>query len=1671
MTIPANLLDSAFGPSATPKFSPADPNLTTPAARNNNPGNLRSGKEWQKFASPEEGFNALIDDISAKQAGRTTTGLGPTSTLSEFFGKYAPQNDNNDTVKYTKTVADRLGVTPDTPIGGLNKIELAKAIAAFEDHDYWNSINGGTDSVPQVKDSGTGSTIDPGLLDAAMGSKAQHTAQAFIDTLKQIGTQPADASAQHLPPLDADEQLSGMRKAPGESRLAFMERSAPERKLQADLAAVNAPSTIGPAPTGWRAAAEKLGNIKLLSSNGNVISTSASPGGLELGSMFRFGDQLLTPTVGELAKGNVMKSFDNFINIGGEFAKSMVNPLVTMPANLMVDYLGGNKVLLPEERTAYVKSSLANYAGIFLGLEAGGAYEASKTAMFTAGRESLADIPMSELMAMGKAGTRNKLVKGYVEGAAGGAATGFLDAPKGEDRASVAMAYGLMAAPLGAAFEMLHAVAPGLKDAPVSEQAAELYKLKQYQAVKDADQAVESMKATAEGDGKIEVRIPTAEAAPVVTPSGRNPVLTSYTTEQAGSAAERYNHHFSFDVGQDQPLELKLEINPHEPTTARVNWIGAGEHDLSSSFELGPKGVRSVLRQVREKLPDVTRITGERITGARAQGERAFLDKLQAGEIAGPLPSLDATVTLPDQHVSLNGKDYSFKEMNAKGEAVVEDNHGVEQTVPPSSLQHLPTSEFNPVAVGSRDATTLYKDFRSEQLTDVFDPKDWTLKDHDITGAKALNARVLEYAKAHDIPADQVEGLASFLSDKFGEDIRKKALTPEENALYNRLVHSTKPTGEESLVDLATANNLYVENHGGGITLKDVETDKPVIRVSSPARAKEFLTKAGAGVGPDLDSSGGALPPGGTVRGVSSGSIPPDAHGSDLTPFEFRKDGPLRQFTHWLNTTWIGLHTTRMRQIMVSLDAQLGTEFFAKVWNPLNRAFTSRNADMHPDVVRLASAARMARAFTQEEYEHATNLMETMSPEDMVKKGGLFKDRAFTPRETTGAEWFAAHNIDIPKAFAYRRALRKLEQTLPDPDELGPAVAKLKETMGMDADHEEAARIIGTVLFQNQPDQLSMFGIARLANATMHHELSPEAYIKENNLSPLVTKFVDLMREHYQDLGKKAEIPDEAMLNGYFPHYRNYGDDAKITTRKNGVPIFVSDLLRTGEMNEYDRDPISVMMRYITSLANDKHVKGAWNEAQAYLDEGTRGMGDNGRTIKDLLQNHYMDKIRGVPHDATKLSQGLWDKMTERLGIKTSLDTRRDLTNTALSISSAAVMGARVSQGLRDMQNIVSIFYSRFGAGRTADMLTQISKWTPQMLEEAGIIERAQPGEGVTASLQREGVTPTLSPVATQSAQERAQSGLTSRVQASAVRDMIQRAADNGIKWGLQHNVYQWGHAAAYLEGRSFTSSALTDMVTGKLTKEAAYNKLKMNTYDLPVAQEFDRLVREGKYEAAADFMGHANSYETISMFGYGDTPVGWNTNGGRMLAQLGSWSVWARSQVGRMLSRGSAAERTAAMTRFAMTQTATKAASAVTGLNLSSWYLPFAAPLFAAGSSLSDASREYDVDKRLTLVRNALLQASVGEIGSGLFAGGPAASFLQSAAQLGRYDKTNADALSQLGRSWMLGVPFSFAIKDLMDATAMARKGVNPINSFARAIGIRSNPESSPLNPFGIPK
>jgi len=112
--------------------------LKTIASKRNNPGNLRPvGKSgFRYFKTLEDGYYALVKDITYKQTGRSSY-LKPESTVRELIYVYAPPFENNSK-NYVNLVCKELNIDKDTPIKDVCTLDLVRAIIKIEDYKLYS---------------------------------------------------------------------------------------------------------------------------------------------------------------------------------------------------------------------------------------------------------------------------------------------------------------------------------------------------------------------------------------------------------------------------------------------------------------------------------------------------------------------------------------------------------------------------------------------------------------------------------------------------------------------------------------------------------------------------------------------------------------------------------------------------------------------------------------------------------------------------------------------------------------------------------------------------------------------------------------------------------------------------------------------------------------------------------------------------------------------------------------------------------------------------------------------------------------------------------------------------------------------------------------------------------------------------------------------------------------------------------------------------------------------------------------------------------------------------------------------------------------------------------------------------------------------------------------------
>ncbi|KKK71406.1 hypothetical protein LCGC14_2914240, partial [marine sediment metagenome] len=254
--------------------------------------------------------------------------------------------------------------------------------------------------------------------------------------------------------------------------------------------------------------------------------------------------------------------------------------------------------------------------------------------------------------------------------------------------------------------------------------------------------------------------------------------------------------------------------------------------------------------------------------------------------------------------------------------------------------------------------------------------------------------------------------------------------------------------------------------------------------------------------------------------------------------------------------------------------------------------------------------------------------------------------------------------------------------------------------------------------------------------------------------------------------------------------------------------------------------------------------------------------------------------------------------------------------------------------GFRDAASMVVFYYSRFGPARTADMIRMVAN---------------AKGETMKA-LREQGKIPTISPIDTMSAEEfyRTTEGKHLKGLPSYLRrgydygvSASRKLGQAGLKGSLQPQIYELGHAAAYMETRGRVLRELSKVIEkGERDYTELSEKIDLHTYDDPTRRHFLELVDSRRYEEAADMLALQTGREVIGNYGNANHALGWGTNIGKLLTQYGTWPSWAIQFMGQGLTQGTRAQKMRFAGRLAITQAAIAVTGLGLGLNLNSWYL-----------------------------------------------------------------------------------------------------------------------------------
>lgn len=754
------------------------------------------------------------------------------------------------------------------------------------------------------------------------------------------------------------------------------------------------------------------------------------------------------------------------------------------------------------------------------------------------------------------------------------------------------------------------------------------------------------------------------------------------------------------------------------------------------------------------------------------------------------------------------------------------------------------------------------------------------------------------------------------------------------------------------LLSVALSNGMYAERgFGGAIHIRDLETHKKLpVSFANEELATQWIRDTGGIVSRDIDGgTGNMVPP----EAVGGGKLPPQRQGpaAHEIPYDFKPDNWFGRLGSYIDTQFPRL--TAKRAFFTALDDKLRTKFFEDVYQPLQTAKMASQAKKEPHRAALKGVEDILNGsgVPRDKWGRVNDYRNTMSPADIDKH--VFGDRVPTQSEIDMSEQLASLNIDIKNVYKYNRDIAQLDKDArvraarldpkaPDTQakiqeikqNLAIAKESVKTDLNMDSNHLQAAQMFSFAEQQGR-EKFRLDVTTRRAHSIMNKELSRSDFAESQKMTKAEIQAAERIDAIEANLIAEADLSPS--LRDYIQHHLHEEqaiDPAQLPGKEKVTAQLAQKLVGTGEIGLSDRDPVLSTANLINKLVDHRYFDNTWRESYAAMKKHLLSMPVGAREYASRVTGEYVFGMRGVPnaHDtyAKEMVKAYFDdiELTKpgQEPSKAHQQIINDFSDVLLASSSAALLGGRLAQGVRDLHGFMRNYYARVGPTRLANGFRLAFERDPKT------------GRLPIYQLAEQGKVPGLSILQFLSEQEVADA-LVGQSGNHTVRDAVFKAAKIGLVTSGQHNVYALAHAISYLETSDFAHKALLDLSREKITKKAAYARLKLDTYDVPVAQGFDNLVTQGKYNDAVEYLAQATGTETAFVYGLQNHPYGWGSKQGRLMGQFGQWPVWDRDFLVRLASRGTAAQRAAAMSRYALSEAALWAAGRATGINVKSWY------------------------------------------------------------------------------------------------------------------------------------
>lgn len=944
----------------------------------------------------------------------------------------------------------------------------------------------------------------------------------------------------------------------------------------------------------------------------------------------------------------------------------------------------------------------------------------------------------------------------------------------------------------------------------------------------------------------------------------------------------------------------------------------------------------------------------------------------------GNIPAVGKFAESVREYMGYQGQEFFVRHVDENGMATLESPHkgaagGIQ--VPVGDLQ---IRDANIIEFGAKD----FYDHIYERAAGEF-------------GTKPFAEIIANLSGEYGLTNNKLRALRIEMANRFTSDIQKLSDPVEQQRLFkladevnehimseDRVVADNIYAQAQRLARSANSNGMWIEDNLTGFRIRNTETQEVLFEGHTPKEGLDFIAKSGQASGADVDAAS-LIPNTRQTNTPAQALAEPGTRAGLEEIIGNSRRGTLDKIRSKFGAFDIGVPwLSSMRAFISAADEAHGTNFFKPYTRLQNASLLFENT--------VKSAYKASEPLMQDLRDTfdkpdrmvlAARYRETLSPREI--ESSLFRDRPLSQGEKNVGGFIAEKNIDETKVLKYRTQRNQIlsqmkaveHQRFGNIDELLKLAKTPEQQSAIIAAKNAGSAQIGKEFkpafdklnadYKLSPDEASLFerfehlagnginetgiyGAVRLGRALKEpgiHGLSRQEFALKYGFSAKEINVINKLDHFYEDYAGKFGIEESRRINGYLNHQRMIGGD--ITDPRDMVRFtshlenpnaarFMSDMIRTGEVLDYNHDLVEAMRGYIRGgykaqilfpeiYGKDigpRKVQGAKDEMIEQIH--TLPPASQDQVFRRL--NEYVEGISGrqpIPDAALKEAS---INALKKMGVDISglpLETSNK-TSALINWMQAGLTGGKIYQGLRDVTDVTAKYFIHFGAARA-------KRFVGAAFDRSQINDLLQ--KGIIRGVDKNSfINPVESSVYSHAA------------------GAVSKFEDALFKITMQDKVFLQAQAAAYVESKTFAAPILNDVISKKIPLEKAVEKLSLRRFEDNVTKEIGRLLETQGAEAAAEVYARQSARKVIGLFGHGEQPAGWSTKGGRIAGALGMYPITTRQFMVDVATRGTPKEVAGAMSRWAISQGALFTTGKALGFDMGRWIMTPASLVFTGG-------------------------------------------------------------------------------------------------------------------------